>query len=247
MGQWIVVLVLSLGCVFQSQAHFEKSRSKIDLSYHTTIYPPDRIQFQDELIETYLEKGESSSKPRLIFTAGPMGAGKTTLINKLASKNQLDLNHFIWIDPDRIKNDLPEYSLFRKLDLRTAATRVHMESIYLQEILFWEALDQRKNVILDRSFKGTEWHRSLIQLIRQDYPEYTLEAIEVHSNRETLYRRLQIREEREGRHVPESLVELSIRECPKTMNALRSLFDRVQEFDNSGNEPLLLSDVKKRD
>lgn len=223
-----------------SQGDYSRSRQLIDPTYHTEIYSEARQAFQDQIIHSYLEQGISSEYPLLIFTAGPMGAGKSTVIRYLHGQNVIDLKRFVWIDPDEIKKKLPEFEHYLKEDPITAASKVHKESVYLQEVIFNEALQQNKNIILDRAFRGVEWHRQLIEGIRSHFPQYSIEVYQVEATREIIYKRLKEREEKTGRYIPKEIVDDSIINSPKTIAELQYLFDKIYLYDNNTEIPVLI-------
>ena len=55
-------------------------RDSLDASYHGA-YTPARQRLQDELIAGTLAAGASQPTPWLIYTAGPMGAGKSQCVS----------------------------------------------------------------------------------------------------------------------------------------------------------------------
>ena len=55
--------------------HYVHIRQQLDESWHGR-YTEDRQLLQDKIVDEFLAMGCSCKRPWLVFTAGPMGAGK---------------------------------------------------------------------------------------------------------------------------------------------------------------------------
>ncbi len=151
---------------------FVGSRAKVDFGYHSN-YQLDRQLFQDGIIHKYLRFGKSVDSPKIIFTAGVMGSGKGHVLKKLGDSGQIHLQDYIWIDPDQLKDELPEMRSYIHFDPKTAGTKVHKESGFIEEIILVEALKRNKNIIVDGSLTSLIRHKKLFEFIRKDYTRST--------------------------------------------------------------------------
>ena len=214
---------------------FTESRSKVDFSYHSN-YQIERQLLQDRIIHKYLRFGKSVDSPKIIFTAGVMGVGKGHILKKMSESKQIDLQDYLWIDPDQLKDELPEMKIYVKLDPKRAGTKLHKESGFIQEIILSEALKQNKNIIVDGSLTSLIRHKMFFESIHRDYPHYTIEIIYVIADLEKIQARIQRRGDATGRFVPMEKVEQAFHQIPKTVEALTPLVSRVIIIDNNKEE-----------
>lgn len=214
---------------------FAGSRSKVDFSYHSN-YQKERQLVQDRIIHKYLRFGKSVDSPKIIFTAGVMGVGKGHILKKMDRSKQIDLQDYLWIDPDQLKDELPEMKIYINLAPKTAGTKVHKESGFIQEIILSEALKQNKNIIVDGSLASLIRHKMLFESIHRDYPNYIIEIIYVIADIEKIQKRIQRRGDATGRFVTMEKVEHAFYQIPKTVEALTPLVSKVLVIDNNKEE-----------
>ena len=70
-----------------------------------------------------------------------MGAGKSRSLQSLSQTHfEINLDKVIWIDPDKIKEFLPEFEEYKKTNPDKAGTLVHKESGFICEIILELAL-----------------------------------------------------------------------------------------------------------
>ena len=55
---------------------YRYTRALLDYKHYHVHYVPERQLIQDQIIHTFLDSGVKMEKPWLVYTAGPMGAGK---------------------------------------------------------------------------------------------------------------------------------------------------------------------------
>lgn len=211
---------------------FIESRSKVDFNYHSN-YQTERQLVQDRIIHKYLKFGKSTASPKIIFTAGVMGAGKSYVLKKMGELEQLNLQDYLLIDSDQLKDELPEMKTYIKIHPKSAATKVHKESGFIQEIILSEALKQSKNIIVDGSLTSFIRHKMLFESIHRDYPHYTIEIIYVIADLEKIQERIQKRGEATGRFVPIEKVEFAYHQIPKTVESLAPFVSKILLIDNN--------------
>jgi len=221
---------------------FIESRSKVDFNYHSN-YQKERQLLQDRVIHKFLKFGKSVDSPKIIFTAGVMGVGKGHILKKMDRTNLINLQEYLWIDVDQLKDELPEMKLYINFDSKTAGTKVHKESGFIQEIILSEALKQNKNIIVDGSLTSLIRHKMLFESIRRDYPHYKIEIIYIIANMEKIQERIQKRGEATGRFVPIEKVEEAYHQIPKTIKALTPLASKVVIIDNNKDEDISNSSI----
>jgi hypothetical protein len=203
-------------------------------------YIPLREALHGKIIEMRLRAGATSDSPRLIFTAGGFGAGKSFVTGALEKLNILDVSQFLWIDPDSIKEDIPEYAELKNSDPESAATLVHKESGHIQEQLLELALKKKKNIIVDGSLRAKDWWTSEFKRIRGAYPEYSISIINVSAPDEILLERVASRGKVTGRLIPSALVLETAAAVRESVNYLSGFADLTVEIEN-GISPTLKS------
>jgi hypothetical protein len=220
---------------------FIAERRTRNYDYHSN-FSASRQQFQDSLVRSVLESGVSSDKPRLVFTAGPMGAGKGFALKLIAPQVGIVLDDFLKIDPDHIKELLPEYQMLKKKDPTIAGSQVHQESGFIQEIVLERALKLSKNIILDGSMRDWQWYLKEIERIQAMYPAYAgrLDIVCVQASEAVVMKRARERGAVTGRVIPPALLRDCIRQVPLSVDILRHAV-RKTFFVNNDHTPFIES------
>jgi predicted ABC-type ATPase len=217
---------------------FVEERKLENLRY-PTAYVPARQKVQDEIIQDVVRSGKISAKPRIIFTAGAYGAGKSTVLDALERTGYYDGKTFLRIDPDAIKEKIPEYAHLKAVNPSMAPTLVHRESTYIADLAFERALAQGKDVILDSSLKDTDHYRALIERIRKIYPHYQIEIVAVEASRNRVLQAYEERAQKTGRVIPADQIDESIEKSMASVDALTNDVDRVLKISNENTVPML--------
>lgn len=122
---------------------YKHERSVLDYSYHKH-YSKERQLLQDELIDQFLttyvyDKSSDMvcSSPLenwIVFTAGPMGAGKGHTISWLGAQGLFPISAFVHVDPDRIRALLPEVAEYNRVDPESTGYLTQKEVGYISEV-----------------------------------------------------------------------------------------------------------------
>jgi hypothetical protein len=110
-------------------AHLRESR---DYSYHTN-YTPERQLWQDRAVDSVVARTNAQAQPWIVFTCGPMGAGKGYVLSWMSRNGYFPLETIVHIDPDHFKRLMPEWSEYTKRS-EQAGNFCHRESGFIQEI-----------------------------------------------------------------------------------------------------------------
>ncbi len=238
---------------------FADIRKCLDYSYHKH-YTTERQLFQDKIMQLFdasspklettpkgstIHKRNSFSRDKcddpvqrwLLFTAGAMGAGKTHTLLWLSRRDIFPLETFVRVDPDALRDLLPETRKYQALDQETAAQMTQKEVGYMAEILTMYALRQNKNVLVDGSLRNYEWYQQYITAIREDYPSFNIGILHVLAPESTVLSRCRSREAVTGRHVPEEVVRESMAQLRVAIHALAPFVDCVVTFENDTHPP----------
>lgn len=197
---------------------FAEIRKQVDLSYHGN-YVPERQSFQDDLIREALGDVPSQERPWLVFMAGAMAVGKTYALNWL--KKRVDLSTFVRIDPDEFTRSLPETLL---MNAESVGQATRLEVGLLSELALVAALQRRKNVIVDTSFRHSHYYKSVIAMARAQIPDIRIGLIYVKAQYSTVLDREKRRSSREStnRVVPEHVLKHALHVAPAAVLDVRS-------------------------
>jgi predicted ABC-type ATPase len=182
-------------------------------------YTPARVIVHNNIIKNYLQKMvriKSRKTPNAIFMAGGSGAGKSTALNKLAEKGVLILPDYVIINSDDIKEMIPEYNQFKKVDSGKAADLVHKESSYLSDKVLDQAKMRKSSFILDGTFSWVEDSKKQLQ----NLPGYQTKIIYVDAPIEVALKRVKARGDATGRYVPDDYVRSSNDRIRKNIDEL---------------------------
>ena len=122
---------------------YQHIRKQLDYSFHER-YGVERQNLQDQLIERFLKTKvvdrthnltcEVPLENWIVFTAGPMGAGKGHTIQWLYQTGLFPLDAFVNVDPDAIRSLLPETAQYNALDDKTTGHLTQKEVGYISEV-----------------------------------------------------------------------------------------------------------------
>lgn len=145
--EWLQVRRSVLGKSYDTQqkySWFSKSRDK-------RLYVQDRKHVHDSIIGDFIGAAAHGQKPlgspTVTLLAGGPGSGKDFVLNH----GDLDVPNGVHVDPDKIKELIPEYEQMRQAGDWEAALRVHDESVDIGKRLQKEAAKQGFNVLVNGS------------------------------------------------------------------------------------------------
>ncbi|CAJ1329871.1 unnamed protein product [Effrenium voratum] len=216
------------------------ARKLVDASYHGN-YTMERQSFQDALVRRLVESGSQPRKqPLLVFTAGAMGVGKSSVIRWLAEREMLSLTDFVHINPDLLATELPEYPGYVEKNRASAAVMTRLEAGLLTELSLMYSLQQRRNILVDSSLRHGSWYSRVLQKIRRKLPDVRVVLMYVHAREETVYARA-IQRGQQGRAVSHAEVADSLEKLPRAIQKLLPYVDMFVQVDNDGDDPVLTS------
>lgn len=191
---------------------FAALRRQLDYSYHR-VYTPERQHVQDKILSAMLEQahvgGRACASPPTsagernvpqqqqqrwaVFTAGVMGAGKTHTIEWLAKMDRFPLSSFVWVDPDQIRQCLPEFEYLVRYNAAHAGDRTRKEAGMMAELLTLAALEEGTSVLVDGSLRDVEWYNNYFALLRHKYPGIRIAIFHVTAPHEAVLERAAVR------------------------------------------------------
>ncbi len=163
-------------------------RETRDFEYHGN-YDCKRQLFQDKLISDIVQAAVPKDIPWIIFTAGAMGAGKSHVVQWMSKQDHFPLPDIVQIDPDAFKMSLPEWDRYVEHAPYRAGRNTRLESGYMVEMAQEAAMQMRKNVWVDGSFRDVDWYQHVFEEIRENHSNYLIAVLYVYASTETCLKR----------------------------------------------------------
>lgn len=110
----------------------------------TRYYAPERAQLHESILGDFLAGSATAAEPLVLVVAGGPASGKSTLLEELDVPPNA-----VRLDPDRIKEHLPEYVALGAIKFAGAASLVHEESSDIARLILDQTLRDKRNVIFD--------------------------------------------------------------------------------------------------
>jgi hypothetical protein len=211
---------------------YRYTRAVLDYSWYAH-YSPARQHVQDNIIDLFLYLGARSERPWIVYTAGAMGAGKSYVMRWLYKTGQFPLDKFVWVDPDKIKDCMPDMADYLKHNQPGAGTLTHKESSFIAEIIEREAMQQSKCILVDGSLRNANWYAKHFARIRADFPHYRIAILSVVADREKVYERSRKRAITTGREVPKHVLDDALEKVPESVEILSPLVDWTAVIENN--------------
>jgi len=186
------------------------NRQYLDRDYHHEIYSDERILLQDKIVLHFLDIGTNigtiSKNQWLFFVAGPMGAGKSSVVEFLLERGYLPLESPTIVDMDKIRILLPEYSHLIRTNPLCAGLRTQKESGLIAEILVISAVQMGKSVIFEGTLRHMEWYTSYMARLRELFTSLRLGVIHVKCDMNLIKSRVQKRAYETQRNIPDHIL-----------------------------------------
>lgn len=200
-------------------------------------YTPERTRLHEQIVrnlipEDLIARATPAEGEQPIFTilGGRGGSGKSGLKGEV-----YDADSAVVIDPDAIKEQLPEYEGWN-------ANQVHEESGDIANLMVKRAREMGLNVVLDATMKTSETAVGRVKEFRKD--GYRVEAHYMHLARQMAAERAVQRFLDSGRYVPLPVV-LGNTSNEASFDKVKAMSDSWSFWDNNvpkGQKPVLISE-----
>jgi len=221
---------------------FTHIRKSLDYTYHRN-YTRERQLLQDAIMSEFMTTpkivdvdgrvGTTPTEPFVVFTAGAMGAGKGHVLNYMNQNGYFPLQSFVIVDPDEIRSQFPEYSLYKSENPLKAGELTRKEAGYMVEILSYAAMQAGKNVLIDGSLRDWEWYREYFIRLRKEFSCAKISILHIDAPREEIIKRAKLRGIITGRKIPQETLETAIKQVPLSVARLKDHVDFYYKLDNS--------------
>lgn len=208
-----------------------KSQTTKDIFFSNGEYSEDRKRLQDEIVRMFIsDRGHNPEVIGLeaILMCGGSGAGKSRVIDKI-----IGANGYVLVDPDKIKELLPEYARAKKQKMAEAADIVHEESSDIALLLLKTCIKDGSPFIYDGTMKDTRKYLKIIKDLKSQ--DYTIQIVAVDAEVDIAYDRTKVRFTESGRLVERELVEKSNHLVSAAFQALCDNVDMYMVLENNSN------------
>eukprot|EP00301_Raphidiophrys_heterophryoidea_P026915 c9389_g1_i1.p1 GENE.c9389_g1_i1~~c9389_g1_i1.p1 ORF type:complete len:802 (-),score=185.80 c9389_g1_i1:32-2437(-) len=219
---------------------FADIRAKLDYSYHSNVTPL-RQAWQDKVLNAIVIRNDPQPHPWVVYTCGPMGAGKGYALSWMSSHKYFPLENIVHIDPDHFKMVMPEWMPYVNSNPVLAGALCHQESGLMTEIAQEYAMKHRQHIWVDGSLRDGKWHERVFDGIRKNFPDYQIAIFYVYASEDIVRMRIQKRASETGRDVPEALIRESLEAPDKTLALLTPKVDFVARINNDHSVPKLVA------
>ena len=207
---------------------------------HRWEYTPERRKLHEAIVEAYLagKSPVTEGTPRVLFTAGGAGSGKTTALDQLPDLESPDA---VLIDPDDIKVLLPEYAKLAAEGDPRAMHLVHDESMDIADMLRRRVFKDRYNATVDGTGAGPQFRDRIGHALDEGYE---VEVAYFNTDLKTAQARIEKRRQETGRAVNKYVA------IDMHRNASRIFHDVFEEgvamriYDTTGEKPQLVMEAE---
>ena len=109
-------------------------------------------------MDSVVTKTVPQATPWIVYTCGPMGAGKGHALQWMSDNGFFPLGNIVHIDPDHFKSVMSEWRGYTERDTGSAGSMCHQESGYIQELAQEVAMQKSQNIWVDGSLRNGDWH-----------------------------------------------------------------------------------------
>jgi len=213
----------------------------------TGRYIKERRKLHRSIVGFYLQKAkprspESQEEKTVWFLGGGAGSGKSSAIKSGAIGVPSDL---LRVDPDEIKDFIPEYRTWLSGGDGRAAEFVHEESKHIFEHTVHGLVQLNADFVYDTTGNGSyDKMAKKVQDLRRN--GHVIKARYMTISIDEAIRRAELREQTTGRRVPRHQIIHNHQEV--STNVIRGiadgLFDELELYDNDGSQPTKILEVK---
>jgi hypothetical protein len=232
-----------------AQASVDKLTSSNDPDYGTDKlyqdkdgnYNEERTAFHESIVQDKINQG-STNLGTTFFLGGAPATGKSSLEN---SGQVVYPQGILRVDPDAIKETLPEYNKMNQNKESKSASLVHEESSKITKDVINNAANMKMDAVIDTVGDGT-FEKVAEKAQQQRDAGKRVVAHYVTTDVQTSLNRAASRAEKTGRNVPTDYIKDMHKEVsaifPKL--ATNNTFNELHLYDNNGATPKLIYSKK---
>jgi hypothetical protein len=256
-GQWSAHVTEVQRLLDQAVAQGRETDVRYTVGGDREHWLPSRVRQQRQVADGLYARGAAvPNEGRAVFTGGPMGAGKTTVLTKYSG---IDLSRYLMVSADDVKDVMCEHGMIPDVaglaPLETSLL-IQEESSLIAKMIASRAYQERKNIVWDFSMSSRGSVESRLTAMRAaGYGD--IDAVFVDIPLETSVQRADGRHRKGheafrngagcgGRYVSPALIRAGADPVWGSVNRrafeeTRNLFDRWSLYDSSGSAPVLVA------
>lgn len=224
---------------FKASAKRFRNERKIKATkeiYSVSVYKynADRHALHMKIVNNLMNKSHTPKnieKPVAILIGGGSATGKTTLRQTIINKELIMRGiQAITIDPDEIKEYIPEYESLKSIVPNHAAHLVHKESCDISDLLLKKTIKTRKHFIYEGTMARSRKYNKLVKKLRHN--KYEIHAYIVDVPLVVAKKRAADRAKITGRIIRPNIIENTHKLVPKTFQMIKHSVDTYQVYDN---------------
>jgi predicted ABC-type ATPase len=195
---------------------------------------PERKRLWDAIIESRLSAVEptpADKKPVAVLMMGLTASGKSSIAKGIVG----DGSDFVMVDPDALKDDLPEYKQALDQHARNAAFLVHHESAELASRLKKEAVKSRRSLVVDGTGRDGPAYAETVRHLKK--AGYDIHLFMAACDTEKAVTRAKERAEQTGRWVPPGLIRQMPEEVHPNFLWIAGLVDNAALYNTNDFPP----------
>jgi predicted ABC-type ATPase len=210
--------------------HWEQGANAKALDPSAGNPKPERVatvhkKILDKAFETARPYAPGEQKVAIV-TMGAPASGKSSIVGDVVDER------WVRVDPDAIKEQLPEYETAIEAGAKNAAKMAHEESSYLARQIRGRAIAEGYPVMIDGTGRNAKSHEDLIDKLHAH--GYEVHLVMADLDEETGIARMKARAEDVGRYVPDNIVIESYRTIPGNFERIAQKADTFRLFDTRG-------------
>ncbi len=194
--------------------------------------PKESREFLHKVIKQRFLEGKpsvpSGEKPVAIMMMGGPASGKSTMVKSAGLGSMED---FVVADADAVKNMIPEYRVGVNNRLKQAASMAHEESSYLVKQIREEAINARKNLVIDGTGSKTASYEKNIKKLRDQ--GYEIRLMMADTPMDVALDRAKNRARKTGRYVPDDVLKNAYAGIPSGFQKIAEMVDSAAIYDTN--------------
>lgn len=153
-----------------------------------------------------------------------MGCGKSFILELLQGSGAFQpLHNLVRVDPDEIRELIPEYHVYNSINASTAGILTQKEVGYVSEVIVNVSLYNGHSIIVDGSLQDHEWYKEYFFQLRRLHPLLRIGIIEVRASLQTCLSRAASRAQLTDRRVPHVIIKDAHIKIPISVSKLKPL------------------------
>lgn len=213
---------------------------RTSINKHTNAegqFTTKRKELHGEIIDK-LTNVKAQAKPHAILLLGGGASGKSHVYNTMVKPNlPSEGKQYAYVNNDDIKEMLPDYAEYQKVDAPSAAPRVHEESRAITKMVLRSLKNTKKNFVYDATLNDYDKALALTKELKQI--GYEVEMVGVIVDMKTAEHNAKKRYQDTGRAVPSYILSSAQMGSRRTFYKLEKhnseIFKGMTLYNNDGS------------